>query len=164
MNIDDEFDRFVREHFISLCRTGCLLCGDRQRAEDATQDALLQLHRHWRRADNRLAYVRRTLVTILIDHSRRPWRREIPTDLPHDRHATDASGTVDDRDELLRVLTRLTPRQRSCVVLRYYQDLSIAQTAEALGTSEGNVKRTTSDAVHALRGLLSVPVDQEQES
>lgn len=164
MNIDDEFDRFAREHFVALCRTGYLLCGDRQRAEDAAQDALLRLHRHWRRIDNHAAYTRRALVTILIDQSRRPWRREVPTEIAHDRHIADASGTVDDRDELLRALARLTPRQRSCVVLRYYQDLSIAQTADALGTSEGNVKRTTSDAVSALRGLLSFPVDQEQRA
>lgn len=164
MNIDDEFDHFVREHFVSLCRTGYLLCGDRQRAEDAAQDALLRLHRHWRRVDNRLAYVRRALTTIVIDQSRRPWRREVPTEIRQDRRSADASVTVDDRDELLRALTRLTSRQRSCVVLRYYQDLSITQTADALGISEGTVKRTTSDAVHALRGLLSVPVDQEQTS
>lgn len=96
MNIDDEFDRFVREHFVTLCRTGYLLCGDRQRAEDAVQDALLRLHRHWRRVDNRLAYVRRALVTIVVDQARRPWRHEVPTEITHDRRTADASGTVDD--------------------------------------------------------------------
>ena len=57
MGIDEEFDRFVKASFVGLCRTGYLICGDRQRAEDAAQEALLRAHRHWRRVSDPLAYL-----------------------------------------------------------------------------------------------------------
>lgn len=79
MGIDDEFDQFVRGQFVALCRTGFLVCGDRHRAEDAAQEALLRVHAKWRRIDDHRAYARRALLTILVDESRRPWRRERPT-------------------------------------------------------------------------------------
>ena len=85
MGIDEEFDRFVKASFVGLCRTGYLICGDRQRAEDAAQEALLRAHRHWRRVSDPLAYTRRALSTILIDQSRRPWRREVPTEASPER-------------------------------------------------------------------------------
>ena len=98
MGIDEEFDRFVKASFVGLCRTGYLICGDRQRAEDAAQEALLRAHRHWRRVSDPLAYTRRALSTILIDQSRRPWRREVPTEASPERPLADASLAVDDRD------------------------------------------------------------------
>ena len=159
MGIDEEFDRFVKASFVGLCRTGYLICGDRQRAEDAAQEALQRAHRHWRRVSDPLAYTRRALSTILIDQSRRPWRREVPTEASPERPLADASLAVDDRDEMLRALDGLSPRQRGCVVLRFYQDLSVAETAAALGIAEGTVKRATSDAMHALRGILRADED-----
>ncbi|MFT3888642.1 MAG: SigE family RNA polymerase sigma factor [Arachnia sp.] len=161
MSTDDEFDRFVRASFVALCRTGYLMCGDRQRAEDAAQEALLRTHRRWRRVTDPLAYARRAVATILIDQSRRPWRREIPTERSHDGSVADGSGALGERDEVLRALARLSPRQRGCVVLRYYQDLSVAETAETLGVSEGTVKRATSDALATLRTLLPHPIGEE---
>jgi RNA polymerase sigma-70 factor (sigma-E family) len=159
MSVDEEFDRFVRDSFVALCRAGYLICGDRHRAEDAAQEALLRAHRHWRRLADPLAYSRRALATILIDQSRRPWRREIPTGASPERPLADESGAVNDRDEVLRALSQLSPRQRGCVVLRFYQDLSVAETAAALGVAEGTVKRATSDAMHALRGILRADED-----
>ncbi len=154
MSVDEEFDRFVRASFVGLCRTGYLICGDRHRAEDAAQEALLRIHGKWRRITDPHAYARRALATILIDQSRRPWRREVPSEHSPDAPVVDGVHAVDDRDEVLRALARLSPRQRGCVVLRFYQDLSVSETAAALGVAEGTVKRATSDAMHALRGIL----------
>ena len=74
---DDEFDAFVRASFGQLTRTGYLICGDWHKAEDAAQAALLRLHPRWNRVAQKEAYARRALVTILIDESRRPWRRDV---------------------------------------------------------------------------------------
>lgn len=152
---DSEFESFVIESFARLCRTGYLFCGDWHRAEDAAQTSLLRLHRRWRKVDDPEAYVRRALVTILIDESRRPWRREKSGHYLQEDAVPDRLSRVDDRDQLDRALSLLSPRKRACIVLRYYQDASVAQTAEALGCSEGNVKRLTSDALGSLRGLLT---------
>lgn len=153
---DEEFDAFVRSSFARLTRTGYLLCGDWHKAEDAAQTALLRLHKRWARmGSGREAYARRAVVTILIDKSRRPWRRESPQDDIRDGTVADWSGTVDDRDQLTRALSQLTPRRRTCVVMRFYLDASVADTAEALGCSEGKVKRMTSEALHALRDILT---------
>lgn len=166
----EEFQGFVEDSFSALSRTGYLLCGDRHRAEDATQEALLRMYAKWTRVapDARLAYARRCLARILVDESRRPWRREVPHDRPSDAGGAGSEqghqpqDRVADQDEIVRALARLSPRQRGCVVLRYYQDLSVRDTAEALGCSEGNVKRATSDALAALRHLIDPPFQQEE--
>ena len=160
--VDREFDVFVTEQFGRLCRTGYLFCGDWHKAEDAAQKSLLRLHRKWRSVTEPEAYARRALVTILIDESRRPWRRETPFDQLRERPGPDDHVQVEDRDQLNRALARLTPRQRACVVLRFYADASVAQTADALGCSEGNVKRLTSDARHALHDILSPDLIRSQ--
>ncbi|AQP48844.1 hypothetical protein BW730_16430 [Tessaracoccus aquimaris] len=152
---DDEFDAFVRASFGRLTRTGYLICGDWHKAEDAAQAALLRLHPRWNRVAQKEAYARRALVTILIDESRRPWRREAPQDDIRDTTVADEAGTVDERVHLAGALAELTPRRRACVVLRFYLDASVADTAAALGCSEGNVKRMTSEALHALRHILT---------
>lgn len=158
---DEEFDAFVRASFVSLVRTGYLVCGDQHRAEDAAQEALLRVHARWSRISEPGAYARRAMLRLLVDESRRPWRREVPTEAGLD--ALGGSGTrmadptthVGQRDEVMRALAALTPRQRACVALRHYLDLSITDTAAALGCSEGNVKRHTSDGLAALRTLLA---------
>lgn len=151
---DDEFNEFVHAHFVDLCRTGFLICGDRHKAEDATQEALLRVASKWPRITDRLAYVRRAMINAIIDETRRPWRRERSVDQGLDGAGTDTLHRVDDRDELSRALAQLTPRQRACVVLRHYRDLSISDTATALGISEGNVKRTTADGLRVLKDHL----------
>lgn len=155
MTIDAEFDDFVRAQFVGLCRIGYLVCGDRQKAEDATQEALLRVHAKWRRIDDKRAYARRAVLTALVDESRRPWRRERPSDDIQRPSLPDPTSATDDRDEIMRALARLAPRQRSCVVLRHYLDLTVAQTAELLGISEGTVKSITSDALAILRSTLT---------
>jgi RNA polymerase sigma-70 factor (sigma-E family) len=160
MDVDAEFEQYVADSFARLCRTGFLLCGDWQRAEDAAQETLLKMHRSWGRIaryEGLDAYARQTLVRTLIDEWRRPWRRRenVAEVLPEASAApVDATSQIDDRAQLVRAVARLAPRQRACVVLRFYLDTSVADTATALGCSEGNVKRLTSDGLAALRVVL----------
>jgi RNA polymerase sigma-70 factor (sigma-E family) len=159
---DEAFVEFAAASLPGLRRTGYLMCGDWHRAEDAAQEALIRVYRSWDRVQRReglLAYARRTTVRILIDESRRPWRRETPTEERHDIGMPDPTARSDERDAMVRALSSLSPRRRACVVLRYYHDLSVAETARALGCSEGTVKSQTSDALHALRPLLGDVVD-----
>jgi RNA polymerase sigma-70 factor (sigma-E family) len=148
-----DFDEFVVGRSAALLRTAVLLTGDRYDAEDLVQTALLRTARHWPRAlENPDAYVRRVLVNLAYDRSRQRRRHpEVPGDVP-DR-AVDA-GQGEDRDELLRMLAELPARQRATVVLRFWEDLSVAETATLLGCSEGTVKSTTSKALANLREVL----------
>ena len=159
---DDEFAAFAAGAVAGLRRTAYLMCGDWHRAEDAAQEALIRVYRSWHRVERReglLAYARRTTVRILIDESRRPWRRESPVGDDRLDRATSAGPetATSERDAMVRALASLTPRRRACVVLRYYHDLSVADTARALGCSEGTVKSQTSDALRALRPLVDPP-------
>lgn len=153
---DEEFAAYVQSSYGWLCRSGYLLCGDWHRAEDAAQETLLRLGRRWTRVSpsSMDAYARRSLVNILIDESRRPWRRFSVRDEVPDQPMPDAADAVAARADVTRALATLTPRQRAVIVLRYYADASVADTADALGCSEGNVKRLTSDALAALRSAL----------
>jgi RNA polymerase sigma-70 factor (sigma-E family) len=152
-----DFEDFVIGRSAALLRTAVLLLGDRDDAEDLLQTALLRVARHWPRAlDNPDAYTRRVLVNLAYDHSRR--RRRHPESLeavPDVASADDA--TAEDRDILLDALRALPERQRATVVLRFWEDLSVADTAALLGCSEGTVKSTTSKALVRLRGVLDVP-------
>ncbi|MGW3346565.1 SigE family RNA polymerase sigma factor [Nonomuraea rubra] len=149
------FREFVRGRQRSLMRTAYLLTGDAPQAEDLLQTVLMRAARHWRRlADgNPEAYVRRALVN---EHTswRRRRRAETPTAHPPDvgpgRDPGDQSLT---RMALQRALMRLTPRQRAVLVLRYYEDRSVEETADLLGCSQGTVKSQTSHALGRLRAL-----------
>jgi RNA polymerase sigma-70 factor (sigma-E family) len=152
---EHEFAASVAARSRLLCTTAYLLCGDWHRAEDHTQTALTKLYLAWRRIDRREsvdAYARRVLVRTVVDERRRPWRREHPAaELP------DLSGRADpadDRLDLLAALARLPARQRAAVVLRYWADLDIAETARVLGVTEGTVKSSSSKGLSALRGAL----------
>src|SRR5689334_5747143 len=131
---DQDYVEFVAAASASLRRTAYLVCGDWYRADDVVQDALCKLYRSWAKVEtsgNPLAYARRTVVNAALDSGRRPWRREVPTaELTTDRvgHPDPAVGHAD-RDEVRTALATLAPRQRACVVLRYYEDLSVEQTA-----------------------------------
>jgi RNA polymerase sigma-70 factor (sigma-E family) len=148
-----------------LRRTAYLLCGDWYLADDLVQDALAKLFVHWRRIRSRGEvdpYVRRMLVNGYLATHRRPSRREVTTaDLP-DRPAPAPAPTDDGtRDLLLRALSELQPSQRTIVVLRYWDDLSIEQTAATLGCSPGNVKSQAARGLNHLRTVLSSAVAAE---
>lgn len=156
---DEEFTAFAAASLADLRRTAYLMCSDWHKAEDAAQEALIRVYRSWRRVERReglLAYARRTTIRILIDDSRRPARRERSTEIDdHHGGGTPAPDVeIVERDAMVRALAGLTPRRRACVVLRYYHQLSVTETAAALGCSEGTVKSQTSDALRALRPLL----------
>ncbi len=156
---DEEFGSFVASALGPLRATGYLMCGDWQHAEDAAQEALIRLYRAWPRIERRealLAYARRTTVRILVDESRRAWRRrERSGDVAGLEAAVpDPADHVVASEALVAALSRLSPRRRACIVLRFYGDLSVAETARALGCSEGTVKSQTSDALRALRPMI----------
>jgi RNA polymerase sigma-70 factor (sigma-E family) len=154
---DDEYVEFATHAFRELRRTAYLLCGDWHRAEDAAQDALIRLYRRWPKVERKeglLAYARRTLVRTLVDQARRPWRREVSVEYTPDAPVPGALGAVDDRLLLIMALKRLPTRRRACLVLRYYDELSVRETAQALGCAEGTVKSQTARGLDDLRRAL----------
>jgi RNA polymerase sigma-70 factor (sigma-E family) len=154
-DVDTEFTAFMAKHGDALLRTAWLLVGDRHRAEELTQQALVRTYGAWRRARaDPLAYTRRVLVNLRVDTWRRR-RREVltaPEAMPDEPTATPARA--EDRDQLARALALLTPRQRRVVVLRYLVDLSEADVAADLGVTPGTVKATASRGLATLRAAL----------
>jgi RNA polymerase sigma-70 factor (sigma-E family) len=156
---DQEFSEFVHGSWAGLYRTAYLLVGDPGLAEDLVQTALAKTYAAWPSVrDVRAApgYARTTLVNTAASWFRkRSWRNEVPTvSLPEVSHEHDP--TV--RPAVLEALAHLPPRQRAVVVLRFYEDLSVAETAQALGCSDGTVKSQTSKALDTLRRLLGEAV------
>lgn len=150
----DDFDAFVLSRSRALLDTAHLLTGDRGHAEDLLQQALERLARHWRRIDGEPeGYVRRILVNLATDRWRRLARRPLEggTVDPERLLVDDALGLVDDRLDLMAALQALPPRQRAVIVLRYFDDLTEAETAVAMGCSIGTVKSGTSRALARLR-------------
>lgn len=149
-----DFDAFVASRSTTLLKAAWLLTGDWQRAEDLLQTALVKAFLSWRRieAGREEAYVRRVLVTTYVTWWRRAWRAEQPSgDLPQHEQSTDQERLVDLRMALLDALVKLSRGQRATVVLRYYCDLSEAETAQALGCSVGTVKSQASKGLARLR-------------
>ena len=151
------FEEFVAARRTALLRTAYLLTGQREDAEDLVQVALVKAVPHWRRIRERPEpYVRQILVRESVSRWRRRRWREVSTDrLPDSGLAPDLR--VDEREDLRRALAGLAPRQRAVIVLRYYEDLSEAQTAAALGISVGTVKSQARDGLARLRGLVTEP-------
>jgi RNA polymerase sigma-70 factor (sigma-E family) len=146
------FDEFVATRSRVLLRTAYLLTGEHALAEDLVQTALAKCWFAWGRIDGPPEpYVRRVIATTYATWWRRKWTGERPTrELPE--VVAEAGTAVEDRDALWRALATLPRRQRAVVVLRYYEDLSEAETAAALGISKGTVKSQASKALAALRG------------
>jgi len=170
-----EFDRFVDGSVDALLRTAYLLVGESAGAEDLVQECLLRLARRWPRVRamaHPRAYARRVLVNLALDDSRRRGRQRAElchdTDEVVDRRdvsAERAFGAVESSTALGAALARLTARQRATLVLRYFEDMTEAQTAEALGCSVGTVKSTTARALARLRTAVAPgwAGDEEQE-
>jgi RNA polymerase sigma-70 factor (sigma-E family) len=155
---EQEYREFVAARIEPLRRTAYLLCRDWHTADDLVSITIGKLYRHWRRvraADNVDAYARGVLTHAWLDERRRPWRREAPADTLPDRSDSWPGGTlaVVDRLMLLDLLAQLPPRRRAVVVLRFYCDLSVEQTADILRISTGTVKSQAARGLHALRLL-----------
>jgi RNA polymerase sigma-70 factor (sigma-E family) len=147
----DSFVAFVTARQRALLRAATLVSGDAHLAEDLVQEALVKLAVRWDRVGpgEPEAYVRRVLYRDLVSWRRR-FRRERLGEVP-DVAASSPGG--DDRVVLQAALARLTPKQRAVLVLRFYEDLSVHQTADLLGVSPGTVKSQTSAALARLRAL-----------
>ena len=131
-------------------RVAFRLLGDRAEAEDVAQEALARAFARWRRVhDHAAPWVARVAANLALDQLRAKGRRQ-QVELPADARAGSAERAALDRMELARLLESLPRRQREVVVMRYLADRSEADTAEALGTSVGSVKR------HAHRGLATL--------
>ncbi|WP_127501631.1 SigE family RNA polymerase sigma factor [Actinoplanes solisilvae] len=152
-----EYREYVGARLDSFRRAAFLLCGDWHLADDLVSTALIKLLRHWRRVsamDDPDAYVRRVLLRCLLDERRRPWRREEFWEAPPDPVAAGVDEPVTDRMAILAVLDGLAPRQRAVIVLRYFYDLSVEQTATELECTTGTVKSQTARALQTLRTLM----------
>jgi len=134
-----------------LLRTAVLLTGDHHRAEDLVQEALTKVALRWRRLRHQQpdAYARQVMVRDNISWWRKHRREQVRAADPPTTPSADPS--VDRRLDLERALAALTPRQRAVVVLRYYDDLTEQQTAEAMGVAVGTVKSQTHLALRRLR-------------
>jgi RNA polymerase sigma-70 factor (sigma-E family) len=152
-----EFKQYVAARSHALWHTAFLMCGDTHQAEDVVQTALMKLYAAWHRVErveNRDAYVRKVLVRCVIDEKRRGWRREHPVaEVPES--AAPGGPDVEERDAVLDALGRIAPRQRATLVLRFWEDLSVEQTAHILGCSTGTVRSQTARGLATLRGLLA---------
>jgi len=151
-----ELEQFLSERADHLLRTAVLLAGSREAGEDLLQTAIERLLRRWRRLDgDPEGYLRRTLCNLATDGYRRTgrWRQKERLLRAGLRQEQDPAGAVDLRDALVRLLLRLPPRQRAVLVLRYWEQLTDAEAAEALGCSEGTVKSAGSRGMARLREL-----------
>lgn len=147
----EPFTEFVLAHSHGLHRTAVLLTRDPHSAHDLLQEALLKAWRTWSRVtDNPEGYVRTILLREFLTGKRRRWHGEVPTEtLPEssDRPAPDIASELD----LVSAIGDLPPQQRAVVVLRYFHDLTVAETARTMDLSEGTVKSHHSRALAALR-------------
>jgi RNA polymerase sigma-70 factor (sigma-E family) len=159
---DEDFTAFVETAWPALYRTAYLLVGERGLAEDLVQTALAKTYVSWGRVRDLGAagvYARTVLVNTASSwFRRRSWSNEISTSEVPDAPAFPADS---DRSTVIDALRALPPRQRAVVVLRFYEDLTVDQTATALGINAGTVKSQTSHALTKLRALLGESIVPE---
>lgn len=163
-----DFTEFVRMRSAALLRTAYLLTGDRGHAEDLLQTVLAKLYVSWGRIRDPKAveaYARRALATTATSWWRgRARRPERPTgDQFPDRGEPERTHEVDEREALWAALRKLPPRQRAVIVLRYYEDLTEAETAAVLGCAVGTVKAQAHRALARLRAALGEQLTKVQE-
>ena len=155
---DSEFTEFAAASRARLRSTAYLLCGDWERASDHVQEGLIRVYVAWPRLVRKggeLAYARKAVVSAFLDSTRKRSSTEQPSSGHPDRASgEDVAATVADRAALMAALARLPGRQRACVVLRYFEQLDVRETATVLGCSEGTVKSQTSRALAALRTMF----------
>ncbi len=158
-----DFAEFAAAVSPKLLRSARLLTGDHHAAEDLVQATLLKLYVHRYRSkrwDSPTAYAQRTLYTTFCSWRGRKWNGEHPTASPPDRAGTDlgrAESYGTDADAVREAMRTLPRRQRAVVAARFYDDLSVEQTAQLLGCSTGTVKSQTSHALVKLRAALGGP-------
>jgi RNA polymerase sigma-70 factor (sigma-E family) len=159
---EDGFRRFATAHAATLRRTAFLFCGDWHLAEDLMQTSLVKIYRSWSRVRQRETlqhYARTVLLRTWLDERRRPFRRSelSGAELPEvaDGAADRAAQREVDRELVHTALLTLPKGQRAVLVLRYFDDLSVAETAAVMRCSEGTVKSQSARGLAALRGALA---------
>ncbi|MFJ5232054.1 SigE family RNA polymerase sigma factor [Kitasatospora sp. NPDC088391] len=156
-----EFEEFARSRGTALFRTALLLCGDWHLAEDLTQTALARIYASWgkvRDADSPAAYARTVLVRCYLSHRRLRRSTELPVlDLVPEQAAADHDPAL--RVALLGALAELPPKDRAVLVLRYWEDRSVEETAAELQLTPGTVRVRALRALNKLRGRLSPHLD-----
>ncbi|WP_371584348.1 SigE family RNA polymerase sigma factor [Streptomyces sp. NBC_01314] len=151
----ESFREFVAGRSSALLKTAVLLSGgDRHAAEDLLQNALIKAAGRWQRIDEPEAYVRRILYRQQVSRWRLKWRRrELTVAEPPENGAADGAAGVELRLVMRGALARLTARQRTMLVLRYFEDLPEGDVARILGCSVGTVRSTTHRSLARLREL-----------
>lgn len=159
-----DFAEFALARAGALHRAAYLMVGDRQLAQDLVQEALTKTYVAWPRLRdpaNAEAYCRKAITTTAITWFRRKaWNNERPTErLPDSAACEGHEAAVADQDALWRILQGLPLRQRAALVLRFYEDLTEVQTAEAMGCAVGTVKSQVSAALKKLRERLGDDIE-----
>jgi RNA polymerase sigma-70 factor (sigma-E family) len=141
-----------REHYAGLVRLACLLLDDRGAGEEVVQEAFVRVHGSWARVDRPLTYLRATVLNLSRSRMRRRLvaRRRVEPVTPPATSPEEHVVLLADQQEVLDAVRALPRRQRECIVLRYYLDLSEAEIASTLGISAGSVKS------HSHRGLAAL--------
>ncbi|WP_285621216.1 SigE family RNA polymerase sigma factor [Actinoallomurus iriomotensis] len=161
---DEQYTAYVAARLPWLQRVAYLLCQDWDRADDLVQVALTRLYVRWHRVgsvENVDGYARTVLLRVFLAEQRTGWWKRVTTV----REPPEPGPDIADRDrdlDLRTALRELAPRQRAAVVLRFYCDLSVEQTAEVLDCSPGTVKSQTSRGLAALRRALVPTVSIEE--
>lgn len=163
---DDSFAEFVAVRSAALLRAAWLLTGDERVAEDLLQTALAAVWRRWARAvegGNPEGYLRKIMLTTYLSWWRRRWRGEIATGaVPEWAGGDDHAADIAQRDVVRRALALLSRQQRAIVVLRYAEDLSVAQTAETLGCSAQTVRVQAHRALATLRANVTLHLSDRE--
>jgi RNA polymerase sigma-70 factor (sigma-E family) len=158
---DAEFTEYMSARMPSLRRLARLLCQDWSRADDLLQVAMTKTYVHWSRAsgaDNIDAYVRAILVREFVQERRTSWAQRV-TLASRPIESTADSADHDGALDLRAAVAALPPRQRAVLVLRYFCDLNVDQTAQALGCTPGTVKSQTAKALSSLRARVGSAYD-----
>ncbi|AEV85036.1 RNA polymerase sigma factor sigW [Actinoplanes sp. SE50] len=160
---DETFSAFVAARSGRLIAHAELLCGHHEQARDIVQSALVRAYRRWQHIeqDDPYGYLHRAVTNAVIDWWRTAHQRhEQPVDVLPDLPPV-MENTVEDRHSLLAALDALAPRERAVVVLRYLDDYTERETAEALGVTLGTVKSTCFRALRKLRVSFADPASGE---
>lgn len=161
---DEEFSAFAAVLGPRLFRSAVLLCGDWQLAEDLVQTTLAKVYVSWRRvsrADRPESYAHGILTKTFLSHRRLRRSSEVPDSLPSEEMAARLDAPdVELRLDVLNALAQLEPADRAVLVLRYWEDRSVAETASVLGISDVNVRSRASRAAARLRAVLDDPEEE----
>lgn len=161
---DDGFRQFATGQAAMLRRSAYLFCGDWHLAEDLMQTTLIKIYRSWSRVqkqDSLANYARTVLLRTWLDEKRRPFRRsertgpELPEVADVAADPSRSAGALWARELVHAALLELPPGQRAVLVLRYFDDLSVAETATVMRVSEGTVKSQASRGLDALRAVIA---------